>query len=421
MSNWDKKMIVPRIRFKMFDGEWESPSISGIFELRNGYTPSKFNNSYWVNGTIPWFRMEDIRTNGGILKDAIQHITTSAVKGAGLFQKNSIILATTATIGEHAMVIADSLANQRFTNFSIRKSLKNEYDPLYVYYAFYKIDEWSKKNVNSGGLLAVNIKELLKQPFCAPLILEQKEIAQYFHSLDSLIQATERKIASLKQIKEASLQAMFPAEGETVPKVRFKGFEGEWKNMVIGKAGNTFSGLIGKNKLDFGVGEARYITFLNVLNNAQIDTDILEFVNVSKDEHQNDVQIGDLFFNTSSETPEEVGMCSVLTQDVSNVYLNSFCFGFRISDNNVCPEYLAYLMRGPIGRRIMSVLAQGATRFNLSKNNFLKASIPRPKDFAEQRKIASYFIALDKQISIQKQRLEKLKQIKSACLDAMFV
>lgn len=246
-------------------------------------------------------------------------------------------------------------------------------------------------------------------------------IVSYFNNLDSLIQTTEKKIASLKQIKEASLQAMFPAEGETVPKVRFNGFEGEWNNMVIGNAGYTYSGLIGKNKLDFGIGEARYITFLNVLNNAQIDTDILEFVNVSKDEHQNDVQIGDLFFNTSSETPEEVGMCSVLTQDVRNVYLNSFCFGFRISDNNVCPEYLAYLMRGPLGRRIMSILAQGATRFNLSKNNFLKASIPCPEDFAEQQKIASYFTALDKQITIQTQRLEKLKKIKSACLDAMFI
>lgn len=267
----------------------------------------------------------------------------------------------------------------------------------------------------------ISDKEVLSGHIFIPKKEEQKAIAQYFRNLDSLIQTTEKKIASLNQVKEASLQAMFPAEGETVPKVRFKGFEGEWKNMVIGEAGNTFSGLIGKNKLDFGVGEAQYITFLNVLNNAQIDTDILEFVNVSKDEHQNYVRIGDLFFNTSSETPDEVGMCSVLTQDVRNVYLNSFCFGFRISDSSVCPEYIAYLMRGPVGRRIMSVLAQGATRFNLSKNNFLKASIPCPQDYTEQRKIASYFIALDKQISVQKQRLEKLKQIKSACLDAMFV
>ncbi len=88
-----------------------------LFELRNGYTPSKAVAEFWDGGTIPWFRMEDIRTNGRILSDSIQHITPEAVKTAGLFDANSFIMATTATIGEHAWLIADSLANQQFTNF----------------------------------------------------------------------------------------------------------------------------------------------------------------------------------------------------------------------------------------------------------------------------------------------------------------
>lgn len=120
------------IRFKGFDGEWESPSIENVFHIRNGYTPSKAVKEFWEGGTIPWFRMEDIRENGGFLKDAIQHITPLGVKGTGLFEKNSIILATTATIGVHAMLIADSLANQQFTNFSIRKSLTDKYISKFV-------------------------------------------------------------------------------------------------------------------------------------------------------------------------------------------------------------------------------------------------------------------------------------------------
>lgn len=90
--------------------------MSEIFEMKNGYTPSKAVTEYWENGIIPWFRMEDIRKNGRILSDSILHITPQAVKGGKLFHANSIILATTATIGEHALIIADSLANQRFTN-----------------------------------------------------------------------------------------------------------------------------------------------------------------------------------------------------------------------------------------------------------------------------------------------------------------
>lgn len=414
-------MDIPKIRFKGFDSKWAKPTIENVFHLRNGYTPSKTEKRFWEGGTIPWFRMEDIRENGGILSDAIQHITPLGVKGVGLFEKNSIILATTATIGVHAMLIADSLANQRFTNFSIRKSLSDKYDSTFVYYSFFGIDEWSKRNVNSGGLLSVNMPSLIQQPFYTPSLSEQRIIATYFTSLDSLIQATEKKIASLKQVKKASLHAMFPVEGETIPRVRFKGYVGDWKNIIVGDIGITFSGLSGKSKSDFGIGDARYITFLNVLNNAQIDVNILEPVNVLSGENQNCVKVGDLFFNTSSETPSEVGMCSVLTTEVQNVYLNSFCFGFRLSDNNICPEYISYLMRGPIGRKIMSVLAQGATRFNLSKNNFLKTSIPCPTDITEQRKIANYFSALDKQISAHTKRLEKLRQIKSSCLDAMFV
>lgn len=84
------------------------------FDLKNGYTPLKSNATFWKNGTIPWFRMEDIRENGRILSDSMQHITPEAVKGS-LFPANSIIVATSATIGEHALITVDSLANQRFT------------------------------------------------------------------------------------------------------------------------------------------------------------------------------------------------------------------------------------------------------------------------------------------------------------------
>ena len=199
----------PKIRFKGFEGEWKTPSIGEVFELRNGYTPSKAVNEFWEGGTIPWFRMEDIRTNGGILKDAIQHITPLAVKGAGLFEKNSIILATTATIGVHAMLIADSLANQQFTNFRVRKSLSDSYIDNFLYYSFFNIDEWSKKNTNSGGLLSVNMPLLVKQPLYSPCKQEQQAIASYFTTLDRQISLQSQRLEKLKQIKSACLDKMF--------------------------------------------------------------------------------------------------------------------------------------------------------------------------------------------------------------------
>ncbi len=105
-----------------------------VFETRNGYTPSKANNDFWTNGDIPWFRMEDIRESGRLLNDSIQHITPQAIKGKGLFRANSIIMATTATIGEHALLLVDALANQQFTNFQIRKSLSERISPMFAFY-----------------------------------------------------------------------------------------------------------------------------------------------------------------------------------------------------------------------------------------------------------------------------------------------
>lgn len=174
----------------------EFRTMEEVFEIRNGYTPSKNNPDFWEGGTIPWFRMEDIRQNGRILSDAIQHITPAAIKGKGLFPANSIIIATTATIGEHALVIADSLANQRFTNLTVRKSLSACLLPKFVFYYMFVIDEWCKKNVNAGNFASVDMKRFKKLEFPLPPIEVQTEI---IHILD--------KFTSLEAELEMDLEA----------------------------------------------------------------------------------------------------------------------------------------------------------------------------------------------------------------------
>lgn len=164
----------------------EFRTMEEVFEIRNGYTPSKNNPDFWEGGTIPWFRMEDIRQNGRILSDAIQHITPAAIKGKGLFPANSIIIATTATIGEHALVIADSLANQQFTNLTVRKSLSACLLPKFVFYYMFVIDEWCKKNVNAGNFASVDMKRFKKLEFPLPPIEVQTEIVRILDKFTSL-------------------------------------------------------------------------------------------------------------------------------------------------------------------------------------------------------------------------------------------
>jgi len=157
-----------------------------VFDMRNGYTPSKNNKSFWEGGTIPWFRMEDIRENGRILSDAIQHITSLSIKGKGLFEAGSFIMATTATIGEHAMLIVDSLANQQFTNLNIRKSLISKLLPGFCFYYMFVLGEWCKKNVNAGGFASVDMGKFKKYMFPIPPLSEQQRIVSILDRFEAL-------------------------------------------------------------------------------------------------------------------------------------------------------------------------------------------------------------------------------------------
>ena len=176
------------LNFNEDQSEIEWDVIDNIFIMKNGYTPSKANKDFWENGTISWYRMEDIRENGRILSESIQKITPQAVKGGKLIPKNSIIVATTATIGEHALAIADSfLMNQRFTSFTIRELLKDKLDIKFVFYYFFKICEWCKQNTNSSSFPSVDMAKLKKVKFPIPSLQTQQKVVDILDKFDTLV------------------------------------------------------------------------------------------------------------------------------------------------------------------------------------------------------------------------------------------
>ncbi len=164
----------------------EFKTLEEVFEIKNGYTPSKKNPEFWEKGTIPWFRMEDIRENGRILKDSIQHITPKALKGKKLFPKNSIIISTTATIGEHALLIVDSLANQRFTFLSKKANCNLALDMKFFFYQCFLLGEWCKKNTNVSGFASVDMTAFKKYKFPIPPLEIQQEIVKILDAFTEL-------------------------------------------------------------------------------------------------------------------------------------------------------------------------------------------------------------------------------------------
>ena len=184
----------------------------------------------------------------------------------------------------------------------------------------------------------------------------------------------------------------------------------------MGNCGTTYGGLSGKTKEDFGHGNARFVPYTNVFDNPLTDTKRLETVEI--DSSQNKVAYGDTFFTVSSETPDEVGMSSVWLSDQDDVYLNSFCFGYR-QDSTFDPHYLAYMLRSSSIRSDLTLLAQGISRFNISKNKVMELSVPVPSA-AEQKQIGQYFARLDSLITLHQRKYDKLAQLKKSMLDKMF-
>ncbi len=207
-----------------------------------------------------------------------------------------------------------------------------------------------------------------------------------------------------------------------IPELRFPEFEnlGNWKNKPISKLGETVNGLSGKKGADFGNGKP-YVQYKQVFDKSYIDFSECGKVDIKSDENQNKLQKGDILFTTSSETPNEVGFASVLVnQPEEDTYLNSFCFILRPFDiEEVNPSFARYLFHSPLYRNSVSAIAQGSTRFNLSKGAFLKLKVPLPQP-QEQQKIAACLSSLDELLAAHNDKLAALKDHKKGLLQNLF-
>ncbi len=181
-----------------------------------------------------------------------------------------------------------------------------------------------------------------------------------------------------------------------MPMLTFK-TQGKLNEFALSDVGEFYGGLSGKTKENFGVGDSKFITYMNVFSNVIAKPEMCDSVDVGPNERQNLVANGDILFTQSSETPEEVGMASVWLGDF-NAYLNSFSFGFRLKDKRrIDSVYLAYLLRSPVYRKKISVQAQGISRYNLSSSRLSLLKI-RIHDVEEQRKIAAFLSMVDEKI-----------------------
>ena len=374
----------PNIRFRGFDDDWEQRKVSDTCKINGrigfrGYTEKDIISK--EAGGVLTFSPTNIVDNKLTMDCKNTYITRKKYdESPEIMIKNGDILfvKTGSTLGKSALVTGldeDASINPQIVVMRVEEGTEAFFSNVLITQDVLK----QVAAVRIGGAVPTMTETELKNfVYYEPASKAEKvKIGEYFSSLDNLITLHQRKLNLICYI--------------------FK----TWEQRKLGECGETYTGLSGKTKDDFGHGDARFVTYMNVFSNPIADKDRVEAVEIDKS--QNCVQYGDVFFTTSSETPEEVGMSCVWLENTDNTYLNSFCFGYRPTIN-IDPYFMAYVLRSNTVRKKIVFLAQGISRYNISKNKVIEIEIPLPT-LEEQMLLGKYFDELDNLITLHRRTI----------------
>lgn len=397
-------MKEPKIRFKGFSGEWKDLPFSEIAER---------TSSTGKTGSLPGIEFEDIVSGEGCLnKDVYQK---NCRKYGKIFREGDILFGKLRPYLKN--ILLAEFRGIAIGDFWILRPCDN--DSKFIYNLVNSEAFMRVANVSSGSKMPRADWNLVSSTmFLLPQDkVEQELIGKYFTSLDAQISASTSRLASLKQVKAACLQAMFPQEGETMPKVRFKGFEGEWKKVKL----NTFAKrIMRKNSnlestLALTIASAYgLVSQAEYFNNLVVGSNIQNYYLLKK---------GEFAYNKSYSNGYPFGSVKRLDRYEQGI-LSTLYIVFSI-DNSVSSDYITHFFDTTLWHKEIAERAEEGARnhglLNIATRDFFDIYIWMPDSVKEQQSIASFFTSLDRQIALHTQRLEKLKQIKAACLDKMFV
>ena len=367
---------------KLLDGvgvEWKT--VDEIFNLKNGYTPFKNNNDFWEDGDIPWFRMEDIRCHGRILSDAIQKITQSAIKGK-IFPANSLVMSTTATLGEHALVTVPHLTNQQITNFSIKENLKDSLNIKYLYHCFFAFGKWCQENANkSGGMGIIGIKKLKQYEIPIPYPDNPKK------SLE--IQAEIVRILDAMTAHTAELTAELTARKKQYDYYRdkllsFEEIKVNYLPMGHESVGEFIRGG-GLQKKDFtetGVGCIHYGQIYTHYGTFAKKTK--SFVSVDFFKKARKAKSGDLVIATTSENDEDVCK-AVAWLGAEEIAVSSDACIYRHKLN---PKFVSYFFKTEHFQKQKRQFITGTKVRRVNADDLAKILIPTPSPEEQARIVA---------------------------------
>ena len=401
---------VPDIRFKGFEEEWNSDLISNFSTSFSGGTPSAGVKEYY-GGNIPFIRSGEINNDRTELCLTNKGLNNSSAK---IIDKGTLLYALYgATSGEVSISKIKGAINQAILAIIPYRFMSSNFLSNFLRC---KKNEIVNELLQGGqGNLSASLVKGIIVTF--PKEKEQNDIVSFFSILDELICNLSNYIKSLKQLKSACLISMFPQQGETVPRVRFKGFDGEWKNIKLSEC-LEISKEINSDNVYSKEDVLSVSDEMGVMNQIKLLGRSYAGKSVSKYKILKPHQI------VYTKSPLKDKPYGIIKENCGETGIVSVLYAVFNTKENVDPTYIHYYFEPKfrINKYLYPLVNKGAKNtMNISDDTTLDGFVYIPSSEAEQHQIASYFRNLDIQISEQEKRLEKLKQIKAACLDKMFV
>lgn len=411
----EKQVNKPKLRFPDFEGEWEKKKLKDISERIT--TKNKINNKNVLT----------ISAQHGLISQLeffTKSVSAKNLTGYYLLNKNDFAYNKSYSNGYPFGAIKrlnryeSGVVSTLYICFKFYTDIDNSFAEKYFETGIqnHEIEKVAQEGARNHGLLNIGVNDFFNINIKIPSLPEQTKIASFLTAVDDKLQALKKKKQLLEQYKKGVMQKIFSQE------LRFKDDNGndypDWEEKKLGDIGKTYNGLTGKSKEHFGDGKP-YIQYKQIFDDSKIDISRFELVQITTTENQNKVVFGDVFFTVSSETPNEIGTASVLLDHIEELYLNSFCFGFRPSNLYLSPYFSRYLFRNELFRHQIIKLAQGSTRFNMSKVQLMKLTVKLPC-IEEQTKIANFLSTIDDKIKVVEMQIEKMEVWKKGLLQQLF-
>jgi len=410
-----EKSLVPELRFPEFIRAWNPSKLGDIARFRKGKGISKADIKQ--DGNQPCIRYGELYTTYNELIDEVVSYTDINQEELVLSEENDVIIPAS---GESNIDIATAacVRNSGIALGGDLNIIKTNLEGVFLSYYLnshlkYKVASYAQGN-SVVHLYSTQLKLL---DLNVPSLEEQQKTASFLSAVDQRIALLEKKKELLEQYKKGVMQKIFSQE------IRFKDEHGndfpDWEEKKLGEVATTVSGLSGKTKEDFGEG-VPYVQYKQVFDSSYIKIEDCGLVKLENGEKQSTLKKGDVLLTTSSETANEVGTASVIIENLGEIYLNSFCFGLRFKKDILSPVFSQFLFRSEGFRKIVVPLAQGSTRYNLSKSSLMKLVISIPR-IEEQIKIGSFLQKLLNQIEGVESSVNEMKVFKKGLLQKMFV